>query len=563
MEKRAGSLATIIAGSFALAAALSACGSTSNGTAGSGGSSASGGTNDTGGAGQTGGAVGTGGTTETGGTTGSGGSVSSGGVTGSGGATQSGGTTGGGGSMQSGGTTGSGGSMQSGGATGRGGATASGGTTSAGGAGGAGGSTSTGGATESGGATGSGGSATGGSTGTGGAEPTGGSSAAGGATATGGSTGAGGSTGSGGSTQAPVTCTPAYTGSDSRPQLTDAAANCYTIRNYLAQAGTIGSLVRDDWDPSAAPLTVPASPTYTVAADGSGTHTTVQAAVTAALASGSTSRVGILVKPGSYRELVCVKPPSGGSAVPITLYGADSDASKVTIVYNNGSGVTVTAENTNPCATKDVGATHGTSDSTTFFVSTAKFQAMNLTIANDFAEPAGQSSVQAPALTVQADQVVFQNVRFLGNQDTLQVKSSNVSTVARSYFKGCYVEGDVDFVFGRGTAVFDGCTIQYLTDRKTGSTIFAPATESAHSFGMLIVGSQIGSASGTNSTFLGRAWDDSSGTSPNGQIVIRESTLDASIRTTAPWTTSTQGRAFSASDNRMYEYKNTGPGAAQ
>jgi pectinesterase len=416
------------------------------------------------------------------------------------------------------------------------------------------GGTATGGTTEVGGAAGSDAAATGGISGTGGA--TGGTTGAGGATATGGATGVG------GSAPLPVTCTPEYTGSDTRPQLTDAAAACYTIKNYLAQAGTIGALVRDDWDPSATPLTVPTSPDYTVAADGSGTHTTVQAAITAALASGSSARVSILVQPGTYRELVCVKPPSGVAAVPITLYGADTDASQVTIVYNNGSGVTVTAENTNPCATKDVGTTHGTSDSSTFFVSTPKFQAMNLTVANDFAEPSGQSSVQAPALTGQADQLVFQNVRFLGNQDTLQIKSANVTTVARSYFKGCYVEGDVDFVFGRGTAVFDGCTIKYLTLRKTGSTIFAPSTESAHPFGMLIIASQIGSASGTDSTYLGRAWDDSSGTSPNGQIVIRESTLDGSIRSAAPWSTSTQGRAFSAAGNRMYEYQNTGAGAA-
>jgi pectinesterase len=308
-------------------------------------------------------------------------------------------------------------------------------------------------------------------------------------------------------------------------------------------------------------LTVPASPTYTVAADGSGTHTTVQAAITAALASGSTSRVTILVKPGTYRELVCVKPASGVTAIPVTLYGADSDASLVKIVYNNGSGVTVTTDNTNPCSVPS-GATHGTSDSSTFMVTARQFQAMNLTLANDFAEPSGQSAVQAPALTAQADHLVFQNVRFLGNQDTLQYKTGAVTTVARAYFKSCYVEGDVDFVFGRGTMVFDGCTLQYLTDRKTGGTIFAPSTESAHAFGILVTGSQIGSASGTNSTYLGRAWDDSSGTSPNGQIVIRESTLDASIRSAAPWTTSTQGRAFSAAGNRMYEYKNTGAGAA-
>ena len=548
-----------------LATALGACSSSSPAPRGSGGNSASGGVTSTGGT------IGTGGAAQTGGATGNGGDSSAGGATSSGGNTASGGVTSTGGATPSGGATGKGGAPAAGGTVVTGGSAQSGGTTSSGGNSSSGGATATGGSAQPGGAIGSGGSSatggavqTGGSSGSGGGTSTGDASATGGASTTGGTGGpsaTGGASGSGGSTQPPATCTPDYTGSDTRPQLADAAAACYTIKNYLAQAGTIGSLVRDDWDPSATPLTAPASPTYTVAADGSGTHTSVQAAITAALATGSTSRVYILVKPGTYRELVCVKPASGVTAIPITLYGADSDASKVTIVYNNGSGVTVTTDNTSPCSTPS-GTTHGTSDSSTVIVSTRQFQAMNLTISNDFAEPSGQSAVQAPAMTVQADQLVFQNVRFLGNQDTLQLKSTNVTTVARSYFKGCYVEGDVDFIFGRGTAVFDGCTIQYLTARKSGSTVFAPSTEGAHPFGMLVIGSQIGSDSGSNSTYLGRAWDDSSGTSPNGQIVIRESTLDGSIRSTAPWTTSTQGRAFSASGNRMYEYKNTGAGAA-
>jgi pectinesterase len=483
-------------------------------------------------------------------------------VTSSGGTSASGGTTGSGGTSQSGGTTGSGGTSQSGGTTSSGGTSSSGGTTATGGTAKSGGTTGSGGSSATGGTSTGGTVATGGNPGTGGGTATGGAPATGGASATGGTNGTGGTTGSGGSTSTlpPVTCTPAYTGSATRPQLTDAAATCYTIKNYLAQAGTIGALVRDDWDPSATPLTVPTSPTYTVDATGGGTHTTVQAAITAALASGSSSRVTILVKPGTYRELVCVKPASGVVAIPVTLYGADSDATKVKIVYNNGSGVTVTTANTNPCATPS-GSTHGTSDSSTMIVSTRQFHAMNLSIINDFAEPSGQSAVQAPALTVGVDQVVFQNVRFQGNQDTLQFKSGKVTEVARAYFKGCYVEGDVDFIFGRGTAVFDGCTIKYLTGRKTGSTIFAPSTESSHSFGILVINSQIGSESGSNSTYLGRAWDDSGGTSPNGQIVIRESTLDGSIRTATPWTTSTEDRPFSASGNRMYEYKNTGAGA--
>jgi pectinesterase len=123
----------------------------------------------------------------------------------------------------------------------------------------------------------------------------------------------------------------------------------------------------------------------------------------------------------------------------------------------------------------------------------------------------------------------------------------------------------VDFIFGRGTAVFDGCAIKYITTRgKKGSTIFAPSTENAHPFGILAINSALGSDSGAanGSTYLGRDWVDSGGNAPNGQLVIRESTLDATIRGTAPWGSSTKGEAFNAARDRLFEYKNTGPGAA-
>ena len=49
----------------------------------------------------------------------------------------------------------------------------------------------------------------------------------------------------------------------------------------------------------------------------------------------------------------------------------------------------------------------------------------------------------------------FENVRFIGNIGTLYVKSSVETIKARSYFRDCYIEGDQDFIVGRGTAVFD------------------------------------------------------------------------------------------------------------
>jgi pectinesterase len=343
--------------------------------------------------------------------------------------------------------------------------------------------------------------------------------------------------------------------------LTDEAAACYTIQRYLAQAGTIGSLVTDNWDPSAGlPAASTYTPTYTVAADGSGTHTSVQAAITDANSAAGTDRVYILVKPGTYRELVCVR-----GTVPITLYGVDEDATQVTIAFDNYNSKTVDSAQTNACAAPS-GATYGTSGSTTFFVSSPGFHAQNLTIANDFVEGTLTSGVQAVAITTTGDQLVFQNVRVLGNQDTLQVKSGSGTVVARSYFKNSYIEGDTDFIFGRGTAVFDGCTITYVSTRKNNSTHLAPSTEASNPYGMLIINStMVGDAAmPTGTAFLGRAWDESSAAAPNGQAVIRNTQISDHIRVAGPWTAAaTSNRAFNPDTNRLFEYQNTGTGAAQ
>jgi pectinesterase len=357
-----------------------------------------------------------------------------------------------------------------------------------------------------------------------------------------------------------------WTGSAQRPQLTDGSAACYTIQRYLAQAGTVGALVTDNWDPTAGlPAASTLTPMFTVAADGSGTHTTVQAAITAAKAVAGGGRVNVLVKPGTYRELVCID-----GSVPITLYGADSDATKVTIVFNNYSGKTVDAAAVNACSdptkSNPPKTTYGTGDSTTVFVKAPGFQAMNLTISNDTDEIAAgnPSSIQAVALTTQGDQGVFQNVRLLGNQDTLQVKTSAATVVSRMYFKNCDIEGDTDFIFGRATAVFDGTTIMYVAGRKTNSTHISPSTEMPVGFGFLIINSKVlGASSISGTTLLGRAWDDSSGTAPNGQAIIRNSQIGSQINVTAPWgAAASSSRAFDANSNRLYEYKNTGAGAA-
>ncbi|WP_437829973.1 pectinesterase family protein [Sorangium sp. So ce1153] len=371
-------------------------------------------------------------------------------------------------------------------------------------------------------------------------------------------------------------------GTETRPQLTAAQAAHHTILEHLKKAGDIASgLVADSWDPTAGVGDVGGfTPTYSVAASG-GTHRTVQSAIDAAVASGATSRVYIQVASGTYREVICVP----AAAPPITLYSTSSDASRTVIAYNNHSGKTkASGAPANPCNPNLSATTYGTSGSATFAAYADDFRARNITIANDTDESAVSGGKQAVALMTQADKLIFENVRLLGNQDTLYVKTPNAGTVSRAYFKGCHVEGDVDFIFGRGTFVLDGCTIKYLTARQgaTGGYIVAPSTDARNEHGILVIDSDLTAEAGTPNglVYLGRAWDEgqsdlttyaanvASGVYPNGHAVIRNSTLGAHIRADDPWHASTVSRPYSSTAgtypaNRFHEHANTGPGSAR
>lgn len=61
----------------------------------------------------------------------------------------------------------------------------------------------------------------------------------------------------------------------------------------------------------------------------------------------------------------------------------------------------------------------------------------------------------ALALTVDsARHVAFYGCTFFGFQDTVLINRGAIA-----YFKSCWIEGSVDFIWGYGTAFFDGCTI--------------------------------------------------------------------------------------------------------
>ncbi|GAB2903080.1 putative acyl-CoA thioester hydrolase [Uliginosibacterium flavum] len=352
----------------------------------------------------------------------------------------------------------------------------------------------------------------------------------------------------------------------------------YDVAQFLAASGTVGALVTDNWNPRATVINTPATPDYLVAKSG-GTYTTIQAAVTAATLSGKTTRQYIKVMPGTYNELVIV--PKGLIA---TIYGGGTDPSQTIVALATGAKQTGAqyAALANPGGTaftsttpSSIKATYdacaaktsaiGTTCSSLFVVNADNFEAVNLTIQNTWSESAS-GETQAVALMVVGDRALFYKTRLLANQDTLYVKSTAANVVARSYFGSSYVEGDTDFIFGRGTAVFDKSTIFFTRVRKNSSTIGAPSTYGTHPYGFLFTGCTISVDAGAATVSLARQWPESSSAGVTiGKMIVRESYIGAEIINPpwAAWSSSSAVQYGTAASPYLGEYHNSGPGAAK
>ncbi|WP_258726131.1 pectinesterase family protein [Cellulomonas sp. NS3] len=288
-------------------------------------------------------------------------------------------------------------------------------------------------------------------------------------------------------------------------------------------------------------------PDATVSADGRADFPSVQAAIDAA-PEGATEPWVIAVRPGEYRELVKVP----ATKPFLTLVGTGRRAQDVVIAYDNANGT----------PKPDGTGTHGTSGSASVTVDGADFTARNLTFANLFDEAAHPeiTNRQAVAVLTRADRLVFDGVRFLGNQDTLYVNSSSAAVVARAWFRDCYVEGDVDFVFGRATAVFEGCEIRSLTrgSATNNGYVTAPSTMIANPYGFLFTRCRFTSDAPAGTVFLGRPWHPSNDPDAVGQVLVRDSWIGAHVGATA-WSDFSGGWSWRGA--RFAEHHNRGPGA--
>ncbi|MEX3968845.1 pectinesterase family protein [Paraburkholderia sp. EG286B] len=211
---------------------------------------------------------------------------------------------------------------------------------------------------------------------------------------------------------------------------------------------------------------------------GGGSFSTIKAAVDALPPSGGVIRIPL----GVYTETLDITKPN------VKLIGTGTDASQVLITGNHS------ANATDP----GTGQPYGTAGSYTVAVDANDVYLSNLTIRNsaDYEAPDFGAKGQAVALRSNGDRDVYRTVRLLGGQDTLYVNGPG-----RAYFSNCYVEGNVDYIFGNGKAVFDGCTLKTkIHDGLIGeATITAQKRESASedsSFGF----------DHTKSPYMSNAW---------------------------------------------------------
>lgn len=233
-----------------------------------------------------------------------------------------------------------------------------------------------------------------------------------------------------------------------------------------------------------------------VSQDGSGDFTSVAEAVKAAAKNDT-----VFVKNGVYRERVEIFTPD------ITLIGEDRE--KTVIEYGLYAKMICNGEKL------------GTFRSYTFLVNTDGFTCKNMTISNTagFGERVGQ----AIAVYAEGDRISFENCRLLGHQDTLFTGPLPYKEIEKGGFKGptefaerkvgrqlyrsCYIEGEVDFIFGSAAAVFEDCELFSLDcGKEVNGYVTAASTYKGEPDGYIFKNCRFTGNCPAETVYLGRPW---------------------------------------------------------
>lgn len=219
-----------------------------------------------------------------------------------------------------------------------------------------------------------------------------------------------------------------------------------------------------------------------VAQDGSGDFKTVQGAIDS-VPKNKGQRVVIFIKKGVYKEKIQLNKNL------ISLIGEDRDQTILT--YNDF------AKKNGP-----YGYEMGTSATPTLSINGNDVLVENLTIENS----AGTGLIygQAVAVSTNGDRLVFRNCAMLAYQDTLLTGG-----IGRQYYENCLIKGDVDFIFGSATAVFNKCRIYSINrGEDPNGYLTAASTSPIQKYGYVFIDCKLETgAAAPQSVFLGRPWE--------------------------------------------------------
>lgn len=346
--------------------------------------------------------------------------------------------------------------------------------------------------------------------------------------------------------------------SATRPQLDAVMAGRYTLDRVLGSGGHGRAPVRDGWDPLAdRALAGEATPAlhYRVdpaAADGRRVLVSVQAAINRAHADAAAGRlvvprIYIGIAPGRYTETVYV--PAGRT--PITLWGLGAEPAAVRIEYDIDAGmpredyvarlgpVYTTAEVPDDVARLyrqcSAAPTIGTGCSAVMWVANDGFQLRRLSVINSYRQQRGAGGQAVAFKSEGADRVQLEQVHLLGHQDTLYLRTRGGDHIARSFVHRSLIEGDIDFIFGAGTAYFLDSEIRWVGARRglAAGYVAAPSTSLQVPYGLIFERCRF-TADGTASGIaLARQWFSGARCSPYGnasqrcRIVPDPATADA------------------------------------
>lgn len=286
--------------------------------------------------------------------------------------------------------------------------------------------------------------------------------------------------------------------------------------------------------------------TCVIAADGSGDFPTLTAAA-AACAARPQEPVRFYLRRGVYDERPVLE---------LENYLIEGESREETILTGHVGG-------RDPWPGEDKTGTFRTA---TLFLGGGLARVHNLTVRNT----AGDGADVGQALAVYADaaRVCMRHVNLYGNQDTLFTaplplherekngfrgpREHAPRRGTRQYYQHCTIAGNIDFIFGGATAVFDHCRIVPVAHRSGISYITAASTP-PNQPGYLFADCTVQGSCPPGSVYLGRPWRS------HASVFWLDCTLSSEI---APAGWDNWNDPVNEQTARFGEASSRGPGAA-